>query len=69
MKSKWNREHTVPSGTVFFIREDERFPDSVHNWVLRENQYTLGYLNCSEQEALWIAQALENTRKANEGIG
>lgn len=44
--------------THYFVKPDEQFPDSAHDWWLRKDQFTVGKLWVGETDAQQIARQL-----------
>lgn len=54
---------TTKPGTKFFVQADEDFPDDAHRFILRQDQFVLGYLHTDQRTAEWIAQCLEENKE------
>ena len=38
----------LPHNGSYYVKEDEQYPDSAHNFILYKDQYMIGYLYLNE---------------------
>jgi hypothetical protein len=55
--------------TKYFVKANEDFPDSAHRFWLRKDQYTIGELYLSEDEANAVANVLNAAQHSVQADG